>query len=285
MKEDETFGEFYTKLSEIGNFMRGLGEGVPEVRVVEKILQSLPPHFEPKIIAVEESKDVELLDVDELVGSLTTYESMRFSSKAKCIALKTSKKEKKVVHEESSVDKSSDSKPIAMLTKNFHKYLKLAKQARRRSSELPSKGESQKDSRVKCYSCKKTHFPQRYECQVSGHIRADSRNLKNARGNAMTASSSDESESNDSDDQKGKKVVYMAIPATIQGFSDRASFLMNRMDGIKGSKDAQKEDSINESPSSKLNTIRSMQILFGDKHEIGYDQNASTSGNAIASKI
>jgi hypothetical protein len=36
----------------------------------------------------------------------------------------------------------------------------------------------------------------------------------------MNASFSNESESNDSDDQKGKKVVYMAFPATIQGSSN-----------------------------------------------------------------
>jgi hypothetical protein len=36
MKEDESFGEFYTKLSEIVNSMRGLGEKVYEVRVIEK---------------------------------------------------------------------------------------------------------------------------------------------------------------------------------------------------------------------------------------------------------
>jgi hypothetical protein len=54
---------------------------------------------------VEESKDV-----DELVDSLITYESKRFSPKAMSIALKTNKKEKEVVHEESSDDESSNQK-------------------------------------------------------------------------------------------------------------------------------------------------------------------------------
>ncbi|XP_059451074.1 uncharacterized protein LOC132181859 [Corylus avellana] len=163
--EDEMFGEFYTKLSEIVNSMRGLGEKVPE------------------ITAVEESKDVELLEVDELIGSLITYESMRFSPKAKSIALKTTKKENKVVHEESSDDESFDFEPIAMLTWNFQKYLKNG----------------------------------------YGHIKADYGNLKNAKENAMNASLSGELKSNDSDDKKGKKVVCMAFPATIQGSSDSVS--------------------------------------------------------------
>ena len=139
--------------------MQGLGERVPKVRVVEKILRSLPPRFDPKIVVVEESKDV-----DELVGSLITYESRRFSPKEKSIALKTSEKEKEIIHEESSDDESFDSESIATLTRNFHKYLKHAKRTGRRPSKFPFKGESQKDLRDKSYKDMKTHFPQCYEC-------------------------------------------------------------------------------------------------------------------------
>ena len=141
MKEDETFGELGTKLSEIVISMQGIGEKVFEVRVVEKILRSLPPHFDPKIIVVEESNDVKLLDVDELVGSLITYKCRRFSPKDKRIARKTTKKEKEVVHEKSIDDESFDSKPITMLTRNFQKYLKNVKRTRRRSSEWQVKGD------------------------------------------------------------------------------------------------------------------------------------------------
>lgn len=43
MKEDETFGEFYTQLSNTVNSIYGLGEKVSEVKTIEKILCSLPP--------------------------------------------------------------------------------------------------------------------------------------------------------------------------------------------------------------------------------------------------
>ena len=87
--------------------------------MVEKNSSVTPFSFDPKITIVEEMKDVELLDVNELVGSLITYESRRFSPKAKSIALKTTKKEKEAVHEESSDDESSDFELIALLTRNF----------------------------------------------------------------------------------------------------------------------------------------------------------------------
>jgi hypothetical protein len=117
--------------------MQALGERVFEVRVVEKILRSRPPCFGPKVIVAEESKDIELLDVDELVGSLITYESRRFSPKAKSIALKTSRMEKEVVHEKSRDDECFNSEPITLLTRNFHKYLKLGKRIGRSSFKLP----------------------------------------------------------------------------------------------------------------------------------------------------
>jgi hypothetical protein len=119
MKKDETFSELCTKLSEIVNSMQGLHETLSKVKMVEKILRSLPSPFDPKITTVEESKDVESMDVDELVGSLITYESKRFCPKAEGIALKTTKKENEVFHEEPIDDESLDSDPIAMLTRNI----------------------------------------------------------------------------------------------------------------------------------------------------------------------
>lgn len=72
------------------------------------------------------------------------------------------------------------------------------------------------------------------------------------------------------------------INNVVAKLQDKNQFLMNRMDVIKGSEDAQKEETIKESPSSKLNTILSMQKSFGDKHGIGYDQPASPSRNVVA---
>ena len=45
LNEDETFGEFYSKLSEIVNSMSGLGEKVLEVKVVEKNSLITPSSF------------------------------------------------------------------------------------------------------------------------------------------------------------------------------------------------------------------------------------------------
>ena len=43
-------------------------------KVVRKILRSLSERFRPKVTAIKESKDIDSMRVDELVGSIQTYE-------------------------------------------------------------------------------------------------------------------------------------------------------------------------------------------------------------------
>jgi hypothetical protein len=74
MMEDETFGEFYSKMSDLRNSMVSLGKIVSDVKLICKILRSLPNHFRIKVTTIEESKDLEEMKNEELVRSLQTYE-------------------------------------------------------------------------------------------------------------------------------------------------------------------------------------------------------------------
>ena len=47
-----------------------LGETIPESKIVRKVLKSLPKRFYAKIIAIEESKDIDKIPLTELVGNL-----------------------------------------------------------------------------------------------------------------------------------------------------------------------------------------------------------------------
>ena len=75
MSDDETFDEFYAKLNDIVNSAFNLSEVYDQSKVVRKILRSLTKDFRPKVIVITESKDVETILVDELVGFLRSYES------------------------------------------------------------------------------------------------------------------------------------------------------------------------------------------------------------------
>ena len=70
MSEDKSFDFFYSKLKEvvIGKF--NLGEKTEDSKVVRKILRSLSKSFRAKVTAIEESKDLDEIKIQELIGSL-----------------------------------------------------------------------------------------------------------------------------------------------------------------------------------------------------------------------
>ena len=54
--DDEAFDSFY------------LGEKIEDSKVVRKILRSLPENFRAKVIAIEESKDLDEIKIQELIS-------------------------------------------------------------------------------------------------------------------------------------------------------------------------------------------------------------------------
>ena len=70
MEEDESFGEFYTKLKDIVNSAFNLRETIPEPKIMRKVLGSLLERFHAKIMAIEESKDIDKIPLTELVSNL-----------------------------------------------------------------------------------------------------------------------------------------------------------------------------------------------------------------------
>ncbi|KAL4272072.1 hypothetical protein GQ457_13G024560 [Hibiscus cannabinus] len=77
MKESESVKEYADRLMMIVNQIRLLGEDLPEKRVVEKVLVSLPEKFEFKISSLEDSKDISQLSLAELVNSLQAVEQKK----------------------------------------------------------------------------------------------------------------------------------------------------------------------------------------------------------------
>jgi hypothetical protein len=119
MLEGETFGYFYSKMSDLRNSMVSLGKPISDVKLIRKILRSLPEHFRIKVTTIKESKDLEEMKIEELVGSLQMYElSLPPVKKLKTIVLKASKKK---VEASSEDDSEEEEKDVAMLAKNFRR--------------------------------------------------------------------------------------------------------------------------------------------------------------------
>ena len=119
MSEDESFDSFYGKLNEvvIGKF--NLGEKTEGSKIVRKILRSLPESFYANVTAIEESNDLDVIKIQELIDSLHTYElSLPSQRKSKSLTLK-------IINERVEVQDSSDEneveKEVAYLAKKDKK--------------------------------------------------------------------------------------------------------------------------------------------------------------------
>jgi hypothetical protein len=172
MLEEETFEEFYSKMSDLRNSMVSLGKPISDVKLIQKILRSLPERFRIKVTTIEESKDLEEMKIEELVGSLQTYElSLPPVKKLKTIALNASKKKVEASSEDDSED---EEKVVAMLAKKIRRLMKddrFKKKFSERVKKSPGEAEPEEEDK------KDPRGPRCFECSGFGHIRADCGNL------------------------------------------------------------------------------------------------------------
>ena len=120
MSDDESFDELYSKLNDIVNSVYNLGEIYDQPKIVRKIFRSFIENFRPKVTAITESKDVDSIPIDELVGSLQSYElDQPKISKSKSMALKSVDD-----IEVGGFDDELSATEIAYLAKNFRNFLR-----------------------------------------------------------------------------------------------------------------------------------------------------------------
>jgi RNA-binding protein YhbY len=173
MLEEETFREFYTKISDLRNSMMSLGKQILVVKLIRKILRSLPERFKIKVTTIEESKDLKEMKIEELVGSLQTYGySLPPVRKAKTIAFKASKNKSRVSSDE---DSDIDEDATAMSAKNFERFIKSNKFKKKFSDRLRKAPLTADTEDVEK---KDLRGPQCFECSGFGHIRTECTNLK-----------------------------------------------------------------------------------------------------------
>ncbi|TYJ98791.1 gag-pol polyprotein [Cucumis melo var. makuwa] len=74
MTKDESMSDYNKRVLEIVNESLLLEEKIPDSKIVWKVLRSLPRKFNMKVTAIEEAHDITTLRLDELFGSLLTFE-------------------------------------------------------------------------------------------------------------------------------------------------------------------------------------------------------------------
>jgi hypothetical protein len=145
MKDEENISEYFERVDNIVNAIRGLGVEVSDNELVEKILRTLPMLYNPKVSTLEDRENLDQLTMDELYGILIAYELILGhenlpKGEATFKVLKKTKNQKQKPqpnhHEESDVEEA-----------NFIK--KLQKGSGRYKGKLP----------FKCFNCGKVgHF-------------------------------------------------------------------------------------------------------------------------------
>ncbi|KAI8530432.1 hypothetical protein RHMOL_Rhmol11G0057700 [Rhododendron molle] len=213
MSDNENFGDFYARLSEIMNSNFNLGEPISQEKIVKKIMRSLPKRFITKVEVLECMPKFDSMKGEEVVGHLLTFETKlsqyspqkeKNKNEEKSLAFSSFKDSFKV---SDSDDDELDQEEMALFVKKFGKFFKKNKTFGPSSKDKngrSSKGKERKES--------KSSSPQCYECMGFGHIAQDCANKqKNKSYNVRTW---DDSDSDDEENCGGNSKV-MALGASV----------------------------------------------------------------------
>jgi len=89
MKEDDNIVAYFQHVDEIANTLEGLGEPVDEKTIIQNIIRTLPRRFNPKVLVLEYSANLDKFSKEELHGVLIAYE-MRLDEEEGTSHLETS---------------------------------------------------------------------------------------------------------------------------------------------------------------------------------------------------
>ncbi|RVW56475.1 hypothetical protein CK203_072489 [Vitis vinifera] len=216
-----------TRMTCFGKNLQGIREGDEDIEV-------LPSKWHTKVTAIQEAKDLTKLPMEELIGSLMTYEinltkklQEGEDKKKKSIALKATTKEEEDVEEEKPSDEDDD---LALITRKLNKYMRGERFRGRKftSRRDPSKKESSSHGDKEKWEEKRDLTC--FKCKKPGHIKYDcplyKSEAKRRMKKAMMATWSESEESSEEENEKEvANMCFMAIDDLDEGSKKDKWFL------------------------------------------------------------
>ncbi|GJY82346.1 zf-CCHC domain-containing protein [Tanacetum coccineum] len=161
--EEESIDNVFAKFNTIITSLKALDEGFSSKNCVRKFLRALHPKWRAKVTAIEESKNLTTLSLDELIGNLKVYEevikkdSETVKSKreqSRSIALKARKESS----DDDSSTSDSEDEEYAMAVRDFKKFFKRRGRFVRQPHEERKSFQRNKDDKNgkgerKCFKC------------------------------------------------------------------------------------------------------------------------------------
>jgi hypothetical protein len=201
MGEDQSVHDFHMTILDFANNFDALGEKLSEERMVRKMLRSLPKMFDMKVTTIEEVHDIGVMKLENLVGSLLTYElaaKEKTEKWKKSIALVTNTTESEEVENGLETDENL-SETMAHLGRQFNRILKKMDGRGRTNAKGNFSDNNRKFNGERKYRPEEKASTgkgvQCHECEGHGHIRAECPTFlkKQKKGMAVTWSDEDDS--------------------------------------------------------------------------------------------
>ncbi|GJT15213.1 ribonuclease H-like domain-containing protein [Tanacetum coccineum] len=161
--KEESIDNVFAKFNTIITSLKALDEGFSSKNCVRKFLRALHPKWRAKVTAIEESKNLTTLSLDELIGNLKVYEEVikkDFETvkgeKEQSISLAL--KVKIEVSDEDSLSSDGEDEKYVMAVKEFKKFFKRRGRCVRqlrgdRKTLQRSRNDSYGKSERKCFRC------------------------------------------------------------------------------------------------------------------------------------
>ena len=166
MNANENIQSMQKRFTHIVNHLAALGKEFQNEDLINKVLRCLSREWQPKVMAISESRDLSNMSLATLFGKLQEHEmellrlhqNEENDKKKKGIALKASSS----IQEESDQDNDADDDDdLSFFVKRFNKFLKVRGNQRRPNFKSKRRTENS-SSTLKCF-----------ECNQPGHLRVD----------------------------------------------------------------------------------------------------------------